>query len=104
MIKCLVAFSDCEEGFFVLNAGYNQKIKPGAIFSVWESQPVKIYDPITKEYLGSIEREKTKLIAREVKPKLTVCTGYIDGMGKEEIGTMQEGLVKIGDVVKFINN
>jgi hypothetical protein len=102
MKKILVAFSDCEAGFFVLTAGSNYGVKKGRIFSVKEGEPVEIYDPITKEHLDTIEREKAQLIVREVKPKLSICTGYVHDMAKEEIGWMQDGLVNVGDGAKQI--
>ena len=60
----------------VINIGQNQGVKEGMIFAVLAEAPLIIKDPETGEQLGELDREKVRVRATEVNPKITVCKTY----------------------------
>ena len=60
----------------VINIGSNHGVKEGIEFAVMAETPTKIVDPTTKEVLDTIDREKVRVQAKEVRPKVTICRTY----------------------------
>lgn len=61
-----------DEYSVVINGGSNYDIAPGDVFEIY-SRGQDIYDPITKEFLGTLDFVKAKIIARDVFPRMSVC-------------------------------
>lgn len=60
----------------VINIGSSDGVEVGMIFSVLSGNPIKILDPDTSEEIGEIDREKVRVKAIEVKPKMSICKTY----------------------------
>ena len=60
----------------VINIGSNSGVKHGQIFAVMAESPIPIKDPSTGETLDTIDREKVRVKATEVREKITVCSTY----------------------------
>jgi hypothetical protein len=59
-----------------INIGSNHDVQVGMRFAVLSSEETKIYDPVTSDLLGLIDREKVRVRATEVKEKFSVCRTY----------------------------
>jgi hypothetical protein len=61
----------------VINIGENGGVRQGMKFAVLSESPTEIRDPETDEVLDVIDREKVRVRAREVRPKVTICKTYL---------------------------
>lgn len=68
----------------VINAGSNSFVKEGDIFEVFEPG-AEVFDPETKESLGTLDFVKAKLRVIDVFPKMSVC--------ENRDGTVQRSLI-----------
>lgn len=66
----------------VINIGSDQGVKPGMKFSVLSETPVEIHDPQSGELLDTVDREKVRVQATEIRQKITICKTYV----KRKIG------------------
>jgi hypothetical protein len=60
----------------VINIGSEAGVKQGMKFAVMSESPLEIRDPITHEVLDSVDREKVRVEAHEVRPKISICRTY----------------------------
>jgi len=60
----------------VINIGGDAGVEKGMKFAVLAESPNEILDPNTGELLDKIDREKVRVEASEVRPKITVCRTY----------------------------
>jgi len=60
----------------VINIGKAVGVTHGMKFAVLSAQPIEIRDPESNEVLDSIDREKTRVEAREVRDSITICSTY----------------------------
>lgn len=66
----------------VINRGSKDGVEIGMIFKILAETPIPIYDPKTKEPLGKLDREKTRVKCIEIQERLSVCTTYIKRVHK----------------------
>ena len=59
-----------------INIGSKSGVLDGMKFSVMAKEAIEVYDPETKEKLGTIDREKVRVTATEVKEKFSICKTY----------------------------
>lgn len=59
-----------------INMGSKNGVVNGMKFSVMAKEPIDVSDPVTKEKLGTIDREKVRVVASEVKEKFSICKTY----------------------------
>lgn len=57
----------------VLNIGAQAGVQTGDVFAVLTSKPFEINDPQTGELLDTIEREKIRVEAVEVRDRIAIC-------------------------------
>lgn len=60
-----------------INIGASDGVEVGMKFKVLADEPTEILDPETDELLGSIDREKVRVQAREVQERFSICRTYI---------------------------
>lgn len=60
----------------VINIGSDAGVKPGARFAVLAEAPLEVKDPQTGQVLDTVDREKTRVEASEVRERITVCRTY----------------------------
>jgi hypothetical protein len=60
-----------------INIGAEVGVTQGMKFAVMSQSPTEIRDPETKELLDTIDREKVRVRASEVRPKITICKTYL---------------------------
>lgn len=60
----------------VVNVGADRGVKRGMKFAILASEPLEIRDVDTNEILGMLDREKVRVRATEVQPKMTICETY----------------------------
>jgi hypothetical protein len=60
----------------VIAIGADQGVERGMIFAVLAEEPLAIHDPQSNEVLDTIDREKVRVKAIEVRPKVTICSTY----------------------------
>lgn len=67
----------------VINIGCDMGVEEGQVFAVLADKPVEVRDPRTQEVLDSIDREKTRVKATEVRERITICRTYrgVGGFG-----------------------
>jgi len=61
----------------VINIGAEAGVTEGMKFAVMSKAATKITDPETDELLDEIDREKVRVRASEVRPKITICKTYV---------------------------
>lgn len=59
-----------------INIGTEQGVRTGMKFAVLSDKPTEIYDPENGELLDRVDREKTRVEAVEVRPRITICRTY----------------------------
>lgn len=59
-----------------INIGSKNGVVGGMKFSVMAKEPLEVYDPLTGEKLGIIDREKVRVMAGEVKEKFSICKTF----------------------------
>lgn len=60
----------------VINIGSENGVSPKMKFAVLSEQPLEVRDPDTGEVLDVIDREKVRVEASEVRPKISICRTY----------------------------
>jgi len=60
----------------VINRGSQHGVSKGMKFSVLSEAPMEIRDPGTNELLDEIDREKVRVIASEVRDRVTICRTF----------------------------
>lgn len=60
----------------VINIGSDQGVHRGMKFAVLAEEAITIEDPETKEVIGTIDREKVRVMATEVHGRMSVCKTY----------------------------
>jgi hypothetical protein len=60
----------------VINIGSNNDVEEGMKFAILAESPMLVKDPETGEILDEIDREKIRVMATEVRPKITICKTY----------------------------
>jgi hypothetical protein len=61
----------------VINIGRDVGVIEGMKFAVMSRSATQIIDPDTGEMLDEIDREKVRVRASEVRPKITICKTYV---------------------------
>jgi|ERR1043166_338700 hypothetical protein len=61
----------------VINIGRDVGVTEGMKFAVMSHSATQIVDPDTGEVLDEIDREKVRVRASEVRPKITICKTYV---------------------------
>jgi hypothetical protein len=59
-----------------INIGSDGGVVPGMKFAVLAESPMIVKDPMTGDKLDQIDREKVRVEAIDVRPKITVCRTY----------------------------
>jgi hypothetical protein len=59
-----------------INIGADKGVKLGMVFAVLAETPLEVRDPETKEVLDVVDREKVRVMAGEVRKKITICRTY----------------------------
>lgn len=59
-----------------ITIGEEHGVLRGMIFAVMAAEPLEIRDPDSQEVLDKIDREKVRVKATEVRPKVTICSTY----------------------------
>ncbi|TWU61113.1 hypothetical protein V7x_54250 [Crateriforma conspicua] len=60
----------------VINVGSDHGVTHGQKFAILAESPIEIRDPETNMVLDSIDREKVRVEASEVRPRITICRTY----------------------------
>jgi len=60
----------------VINIGSENGVKPKMKFAILAEKPLEVRDPDTGDVLDVIDREKVRVEASEVRPKITICRTY----------------------------
>lgn len=60
----------------VINIGSAQDVKRGMKFAILAETPVEVIDPNTNEVLDTIDREKVRVEASEVRERITICRTF----------------------------
>jgi hypothetical protein len=60
----------------VINVGEAAGVKKGQKFAVLASEPLEIIDPVTNKILDTVDREKVRVQAIEVRQSVTICRTY----------------------------
>ena len=61
----------------VINVGSEAGVAAGMKFAVMSRSATQIIDPDTNEVLDEIDREKVRVRATEVRPKIAICKTYV---------------------------
>ncbi|HBB86564.1 MAG TPA: hypothetical protein DC047_02990 [Blastocatellia bacterium] len=61
----------------VINIGAEAGVTKGMKFAVMSKSPTEIRDPETQEVLDTVDREKVRVRASEVRPKITICRTFL---------------------------
>lgn len=61
----------------VINVGEESGVVEGMKFAVLSESPTEIRDPETGELLDTLEREKVRVMASEVRRRVTICRTYV---------------------------
>lgn len=59
-----------------ITIGRDHGVTHGMLFSVLSGVPLEVKDPQSGEVLDTVDREKIRVRAIEVRPKITVCATY----------------------------
>lgn len=59
-----------------INVGSVAGVTPGMKFKILAEKPIEIRDPVTKEVLDVVDREKIRVEASEIRQKMTICRTY----------------------------
>lgn len=60
----------------VVNIGTADGVREGMIFAVLGPEPLEVEDPDSGEVLDTVDREKVRVKAIEVRPTITICATY----------------------------
>jgi len=61
----------------VINIGADNGVTEGMKFAVMSRSPTEIIDPDTNAVLDTVDREKVRVRASEVRSKITICKTYV---------------------------
>lgn len=61
----------------VINIGQDNGVLEGMKFAILSEAPTEIRDPETGELLDTIDREKVRVKASEVRSKITICKTFV---------------------------
>lgn len=59
-----------------INIGAQHGVREKMRFSVLAAEPIEVIDPQTREKLGTIDREKVRVIVTEVQERFSICRTY----------------------------
>jgi len=76
----------------VINLGQTHGVRLGMKFAVLSETPLSIRDPASGEVLDTIDREKVRVEASEVRDKVTICRTY-------RIKRIPGGMLALGGVI-----
>jgi hypothetical protein len=79
----------------VINLGQTQGVRLGMKFAVLAETPLEISDPTSGEVLDTIDREKVRVEASEVRDKVTICRTY-------RIKKIPGGMLPLGAVASMV--
>jgi hypothetical protein len=60
----------------VINIGASHGVEPEMKFKVLAEYPTEVFDPETNERLGTVDREKVRVQATEVRERMSICRTY----------------------------
>jgi hypothetical protein len=60
----------------VINIGSDAGVLPGQKFAVLAETPIQVKDPTTGAMLDEIDREKIRVVAHEIRPRITICQTF----------------------------
>ncbi len=60
----------------VINIGSIAGVKSGQKFAVLAETPIEIHDPNTGEVLDTVDREKVRVQAHQIRGNITICRTY----------------------------
>jgi hypothetical protein len=60
----------------VINIGTTHGVSLGMKFAILAETPIEVRDPATLEILDIIDREKVRVVASEVREKISICKTY----------------------------
>lgn len=60
----------------VINVGAEHGVRKGMHFRILAESPLEVTDPATQEVLDTIDREKTRVEAVEVRARITICRTF----------------------------
>lgn len=60
----------------IINRGTKHGVSQGMRFGILADTPLQVKDPDTGEVLGTIDREKVRIEAREVLEKIAICRTF----------------------------
>lgn len=60
----------------VINIGSLAGVRPGNRFAVLAEAPLPILDPVSGSILDSVDREKVRVEASDVRERITICRTY----------------------------
>lgn len=71
---CVAAILNARE--LVINLGQAQGVRMGMKFAVLAESPLEIRDPNSGQVLDTVDREKVRVQASEVREKIAICRTY----------------------------
>lgn len=60
----------------IINIGAEQGVEEGMKFAVLSETPLEVRDPESGDVLDTLDREKVRVEAAEVRKKITICQTY----------------------------
>jgi hypothetical protein len=84
----------------IINAGQSSRVRQGMIFAVLDPLTQNVRDPLTGEDLGSLDREKARVVVARVAPRMSlvhVC-GRPPVVSKNESWVADEAAGRVDDV------
>jgi hypothetical protein len=60
----------------IINVGKKHGVSMGMKFAVLAQSPLDVIDPVSGEKLDTVDREKVRVEATEVREKITICRTY----------------------------
>lgn len=60
----------------VINIGGNHGVSLGMKFAILAEKPLEIRDPSSGEVLDTVDREKVRVQATELRPRISICRTY----------------------------
>ena len=60
----------------VINVGAEHGVVNGQKFAILAESPIEVRDPVTNHLLDTIDREKVRVEASEVRPNITICRTF----------------------------
>ena len=61
----------------IINIGNNQGVREGMKFKIMAKEVLEIPDPDGGDILGSLDREKVRVMVTEVQDKFSICKTYM---------------------------